>query len=282
MIYDQIIPLWPEGSSHNASPDHLMLAGRPAMKHFTPVGTDPTQPPRAAIVICPGGGYGNRALHEGDPFAIMLTQHGIDAFVLDYRIAPNRYPASYSDACRAIRMVRANAKQWHIDPNRVGLMGFSAGGHLAATVASQPNLHVDAQDDLAADFSARPDRVILGYPVISSTAPTSHQGSFKNLLGEEGKDSDAYKQLHKQLSNELHVTADAPPAFIFQTAEDKVVPPQNALSYAMACANAGVKCELHLFEQGGHGVGLAFKHPTLRPWTSLMMTWLEAWTHLAK
>lgn len=283
MTHDKIYHLWPDGSSHNEAPDHLMIAGRPAIKHYATPETERTKTPRAAIVICPGGGYANRAMHEGDPFAALFNLHGIEAFVLDYRIAPNRYPGSYSDACRAIRLVRSKANELNIDPNRVGLMGFSAGGHLAATVASQPTLHVDEQDDLAANFSAKPDRVMLGYPVISGIAPTRHQGSFNHLLGEDPLDKDSlgserFKALSQQLSNELHVTADAPPAFIFQTAQDQGVPPQNALAYAMACANAGVKCELHIFEKGGHGLGMALKQPTLRIWTDLLMTWLQEWT----
>lgn len=286
MIHDKLYHLWPDGSSHNDAPDALMIAGRPAIKHYMTPEKERSQTPRAAIVICPGGGYANRAMHEGDPFASLFNQHGIEAFVLDYRIAPHRYPGSYSDACRAIRLVRSKATELNIDPNRVGLMGFSAGGHLAATVAAQPQLHVDEQDDLAATFSARPDRVMLGYPVISGIAPTRHQGSFNQLLGETQKDesqySESFKKLSRQLSNELHVTADAPPAFIFQTASDTGVPPQNALAYAMACANAGVKCELHVFEKGGHGLGMAYNHPTLRIWTELLMSWLGDWTQPTK
>lgn len=282
MIHDRFIPLWPDGCPHNDAPDRLMDAGRPALRYFHTPERNAATKTRAAVIICPGGGYGNRARHEGDPFASLLNLHGIEAFVLDYRIAPHRYPGSYSDTCRAIRLVRSMAAELNIDPNRVGLMGFSAGGHLAATVATQPTLHVDEHDDLAGEYSAKPDRVILGYPVISGVAPTSHQGSFHNLLGKENQGSESYETLRRQLSNELHVTADAPPAFVFQTASDTGVPPQNALSFAMSYANAGVKCELHVFEQGGHGLGMALQFPTLRPWTELMMNWLAPWTSSEK
>lgn len=278
MAYDRLIPLWPENCPHNHAPDELMAHQGPAMRHFlAPQRRNPPRP-RAAVVICPGGGYGFRACHEGDPFAQLLNQHGIEAFVLDYRVAPNRHPAPLADACRAIRLVRANATPWNIDPQRIAIMGFSAGGHLAATAATQPSLHNDPHDDLAPAISARPDRVILGYPVISSHDTIAHQGSFNNLLGEDHRATPQGQALRQQLSNDLHITSDAPPAFIFHTTQDTSVPPHNALRYALACAEAGVRCELHLFEQGQHGLGMALTHSTLRPWTQLLMTWLEPWT----
>jgi acetyl esterase/lipase len=277
MAYDQLIPLWPATCVHNQNPDELMAHRGPAVRYFKAPERRPPPQPRAAILICPGGGYGLRACHEGDPLAYLFNTHGIDAFVLDYRVKPNPYPAAYSDACRALRLIRSQAASMHIDPQRLGLMGFSAGGHLAALVASQPELHLDEHDDLAASVSARPDRVILGYPVISANPAIAHAGSFINLLGQGHESTEQGRALRQTLSNELHITPSAPPAFVFHTASDTGVPPQNALHYALACANAGVKCELHLFEQGSHGLGMALTHPTLRPWTQLLMTWLEEW-----
>lgn len=273
------INLWPDGCPHNNAPDATMLtrACRPAMRFYPVPERIKSTTPRAAILVCPGGGYGGRAPHEGEPFATLFNHYGIQAFVVDYRVSPHRFPAPYSDVCRAIRLVRSRAEEFNIDPNRIGLMGFSAGGHLASTVATQPDLHHDEHDDLAGKFSARPDRVMLGYPVISSDVAIAHQGSFKNLLGADVFDRPDGAKWLKQLSNELQVNSNTPPAFLFHTAEDQGVPPQNSLRFALACADAGVKCEYHQFEAGPHGVGMGLNSTSLRPWTQLLMTWLSDW-----
>ncbi len=271
------IPLWPDGCPHNDAPDRQMESGRAALLHYRAPFRRKADLPRAAVIVCPGGGYTFRACHEGEPLATLFNQYGIDAFVLDYRVSPQWFPASYSDACRAVRLVRSLAGQCNLDPQRIGLMGFSAGGHLAAAVALQPGLHHDEHDDLASQFAAKPDRVILGYPVITCLPPHAHRTCFRNLVGPEHEDTPRGQQLRRQLSNELHVTPDAPPAFIFHTAGDAEVVCQNSLQLALAYADAGVKCEYHQFEQGPHGEGMALSYPKLRIWTPLLMQWLADW-----
>jgi acetyl esterase/lipase len=193
------------------------------------------------------------------------------AFVLKYRLGPRyHHPIELGDAQRAIRTLRSHAAEWRLDPARLGIMGFSAGGHLAMTASTWS----DAGNSQAADpvdrASSRPDFAVLGYPVISMTAEWTHKGSQRNLLGET-PDPD----LAKRLSGENAVTADTPPTFIFQTNEDKTVPAENAVQYYLALRKAGVAAELHVFEKGAHGVGLANDIPALSPWSSLLATWLR-------
>jgi len=226
---------------------------------------------QAAVIVCPGGGYQRRAPHEGEPFARLFAEHGFVGVVLHYRVAPNRHPLPMTDACRAVRMVRHMAADLNIGANRVALMGFSAGGHLASTVATQPNLHRDAQDDLAGNFSARPDRLILGYPVISFVTKY-HTGSAQSLLGDSPS-----LEARRQLANELHVTAQNPPAFLFHTADDPAVPVENSLNFAAACFAHGVPVALHVFPHGRHGVGMAGDDPVLKKWPELLMDWLRSW-----
>jgi len=227
---------------------------------------------RPAIIVCPGGAYSGLAAHEGAPFAELFASNGYAAFVLHYRVKPHTFPAPIADACRAVRLVRERAHDLGVDPNRVALMGFSAGGHLVATVATQPDLVRDEADDLQSKHSARPDRLILGYPVISF-ADFGHLGSAINLCGSEpGWDK------RRQLSNELHVTKDNPSTFIFHTSDDGSVPIINALNFAAALYHHNVPVELHSFEHGRHGVGMAADNPKLKPWTDLLLLWLEGWT----
>jgi acetyl esterase/lipase len=225
-----------------------------------------------AMVVCPGGGYQNLASnHEGRQVANFLNSLGMAAFVLKYRLGPRyHHPIELGDAQRAIRTLRSHAAEWRLDPARLGIMGFSAGGHLAMTASTWS----DAGNPQAADpvdrASSRPDFAVLGYPVISMTAEWTHKGSQRNLLGET-PDPD----LAKRLSGENAVTADTPPTFIFQTNEDKTVPAENAVQYYLALRKAGVAAELHVFEKGAHGVGLANDIPALSPWSSLLATWLR-------
>jgi len=171
-----------------------------------------------------------------------------------------------------MRLLRKNADKYNIEPERIGIMGFSAGGHLASTVATQPDLYKDPQDDLADSFSARPDRVILGYPVISFVDDYAHKGSARSLLGDEPDPAMA-----KQLSNNHQVSTNNPPAFLFHTADDSGVPPQNSISFAEACLKNNVPVELHVYQSGRHGVGMALEDYSLKTWTELLINWLKPW-----
>lgn len=225
----------------------------------------------SAMVVCPGGGYGGLAEHEGKPIAEWLNTLGVTAFVLQYRLGPKyHHPIEMEDAQRAIRIVRIRVGEWNLDPTRIGIMGFSAGGHLASTVAT----HFDSGNPAAPDptdrVSCRPDVVVLGYPVITMTEPYTHAGSRDNLLGKNPSPA-----LIDLLSNEKHVTSDTPPCFIIQTADDPVVPAKNAEMFAAACRAAGVPVELHVFPHGPHGIGLGGTDPVLSTWPKLCAEWLD-------
>ena len=221
----------------------------------------------AAMVICPGGGYGGLAQHEGKDYAEWLAQHGITSFVLKYRLgsAGYRHPVMLQDAARAVRTVRARSSEWSLDPKRVGIMGSSAGGHLASTLLT----HFDDGNALSSNSieteSSRPDLGILCYPVITMGEHT-HRGSKRNLLGENPSD-----ELVNLLSNELQVTTNTPPTFLWHTAEDTGVVPQNSMLFAMALQKNRVPYELHIYEKGKHGIGLANGHP----WTEQCLRWLK-------
>lgn len=260
--------LWPDGSENNGKNENY----RPKIRIYYPTQRKDMKDRYAAVLICPGGGYYVQAPHEGQPLAQLFAMNGLVGIVLTYRVYPDRYPGSYSDACRAMRILRANAETYNINPDRIGIMGFSAGGHLASTIATQPELYKDPKDDLASSYSARPDRVVLGYPVISFIDDYAHMGSAKSLLGEEPD-----KSMAKQLSNNHQVTKDNPPAFLFHTAEDKGVPVQNSLSFAEACIINNVPVELHVYPFGDHGVGMALDDPSLKSWTELLINWLKPW-----
>ena len=260
------INLWPDDCPHDVE----LPFGRPRLEIHLPAGE--SAKPRAAIVVLPGGGYGGNAPHEGTPFAELFASRGIVGIVCWYRVNPHGWPAPYADAARAIRLVRSMADELNIDPEWVGLMGFSAGGHNAANVATNPELHLDEHDELAGKISARPNRLILGYPVISFVS-YHHAGSCQNLLGQG-----AGPNLRRRFSHELNVTAENPPTFIFHTDEDPGVPAENALMFVTALRAKGVATELHLFQPGGHGLGMAADDPQLRIWPELMINWLGDWT----
>jgi acetyl esterase/lipase len=215
------------------------------------------KPNGAAVVICPGGGYGNLANdHEGKQVAEYFNGLGVHAFVLQYRIAKDdrKGPlgkAPLLDAQRAIRMVRSMAAEKKFDPQRVGLMGFSAGGHLASTAGT----HFDDGDQAASDpidrISCRPDFLILAYPVISMEQGVTHGGSRKNLFGDKPTDEQI-----AEFSNDRKVTDKTPPTFLFHTNEDTAVVPENSVRFYLACKKAKVPVELHIYEKGRHGVGL--------------------------
>jgi len=225
-----------------------------------------------AVIVCPGGGYGALAMnHEGRQVANWLNALGITAFVLKYRLGPRyHHPIEIGDAQRAIRMVRFRASDFRVSPDRIGIMGFSAGGHLASTTATHFNAGEPAAADPIDRTGSRPDFAILVYPVISFTAPYTHKGSLKNLLGETPD-----PQLVKELSTELHVTAQTPPTFLFSTSADTAVPSENSVAFYLALHKAGVPAELHIFEKGPHGVGLDLKDPALGVWPTLLANWLR-------
>jgi acetyl esterase/lipase len=224
------------------------------------------------IIVCPGGGYGALAMnHEGRQVANYLNSVGISAFVLKYRLGPKyHHPVELGDAQRAIRLVRSRAKEFNIEADKVGILGFSAGGHLASTAGT----HFDAGKADAADpidrISSRPDYLVLAYPVISFTTAYTHKGSLKNLLGDNPD-----PELVKSLSSELQVTAQTPPTFLFSTSGDTGVPPENSVLFYLALHQAGVPAEIHIFEKGPHGTGLGGMDPALEEWPRLLVTWFR-------
>ena len=262
----QLIPLWPAaapGAQGTADADI------PAFTVYLPRTMAPGTP---AMIVCPGGGYGGLAAnHEGRQVANFLNSLGMAAFVLRYRLGPKyHHPVQLGDAQRALRTVRAHAAEWRIDPGRIGIMGFSAGGHLAMTASTMFDGGSAEAPDGVDRVSSRPDFAVLGYPVISMTASWTHQGSKRNLLGET---PDA--ALAARLSGENAVTRDTPPTFIFQTNQDAAVPAENSVHYYLALRQAGVAAEMHIFERGAHGVGLANDNPALSAWSGLLANWLR-------
>ncbi len=275
-------PLWPEGApgaQGSETGDKFHAGDVPTITLYSPPEEKATG---AVFVVCPGGGYGFLATdHEGREVAEWLNSLGVAAVVLKYRLGPKyRHPAMLQDAQRAIRTVRAKAGEWGLDPARVGIIGFSAGGHLASTAST----HFDKGNPEASDpierQSSRPDRAVLVYPVITAQPPVGHAGSFKNLLGDNPSE-----EMLRNLSNETQVTKDTPPTFLAHTNEDTGVPAENALLYVLALRKAGVPVELHLFEKGRHGLGLGLgtgwaehkiaPEPSFAVWPTLCATWLK-------
>jgi acetyl esterase/lipase len=224
----------------------------------------------AAIVVCPGGGYSHLSnIKEGSSVAEWLNSLGISAFVLNYRLGMRYHePNQLLDAARAVRTVRSRAKEWGLDGNRIGILGFSAGGHLASTLGT----HFDAGKANANDeidrVSSRPDLMVLIYPVITM-GDLTHKGSKLNLLGENPT-----PDLVNRYSNELHVTKNTPPTFLVHTMSDTAVPVENSLMFASALRKEGVPFEFHLYEQGPHGFGLAPANPVLASWAGRCSDWL--------
>jgi acetyl esterase/lipase len=228
----------------------------------------------AAMVICPGGGYGGLAPHEGEGYARWLSGKGVTCFVLKYRLgsAGYRYPVEFEDGARAIRLVRARAAEWKLDPNRIGIIGSSAGGHLASMVMTRFDAGNSNATDVVERQSSRPDLAILCYPVITMGKFT-HEGSKHNLLG-----TNPPPELVEKTSSELQVTKDSPPCFIWSTDEDKTVPVENTLQFADALRKAGVPFELHVYQRGGHGQGLGSRQydpEKWLPWVGECSRWLK-------
>ena len=263
----QTIPLWERGAPGALGNDD---SDKPTLTIYLTL--HPAES-RTAVIVFPGGGYGMLASnHEGRQVANWFNALGVTGFVVKYRLGPRyHHPIELGDAQRAIRMVRSRAAEFGISPDRIGIMGFSAGGHLASTAG----IHFDSGNASAADpidrFSCRPVFMILAYPVISFTAPYTHQGSATNLLGEN-----ADPKLRAELSSELHVTAQTPPTFLFSTDADTAVPPENTVAFYLALRKAGVPAEMHVFEKGPHGVGLDLDDPMLGQWPTLLANWLRS------
>jgi acetyl esterase/lipase len=262
-------PLWPDGAPGALGKEAKDI---PTLTVYLP---EEGKSSGGAVVICPGGGYGMLANHEGEHYARFLNEQGIAGFVLKYRLGSGgyRHPIMLQDAARAIRTVRARAAEWKVDPKRIGIMGSSAGGHLASTMLTHFDAgKIDAPDPVERQ-SSRPDAGILCYAVITLGQYT-HQGSKNNLLGNQPSD-----ELVRNLSNELQVTKETPPCFIWHTWEDKAVPIENSLQFAEAMQKSGVSFDLHVYQQGGHGLGLGSSQwdPAKRhPWTGDLVYWLKA------
>ncbi len=258
--------LWPDGAP-GAKGDSL--ADRPALFLYPAPDERATG---AGVVVCPGGGYATLATgHEGRAVANWLNEYGISAFVLRYRHGPRyQHPWPLRDAQRAMRMVRAHAQAWRVDPDRLGILGFSAGGHLASTVGT----HIESGNATAADslarFSTRPDFMTLIYPVISMSEPFTHEGSRRMLLG-----NDPDSSLMREWSSEKQVTPQTPPTFLVHTGTDEGVPAENSVHFYLALRKADVPAEMHLYEEGPHGFGLAPTDPVLSSWSDRWVDWVR-------
>jgi acetyl esterase/lipase len=268
------IPLWPQGAPGalgNASPgDQPRITPFPAPKM-------PGRETHTAVLILPGGSYiGLATDHEGLQVAKWLNNLGVSAFMLEYRLGPKyHHPIEMNDAKRGLRWVRSHAAEYGYDPNRVGVWGFSAGGHLASTLGT----HFDAGDPSPADpidrLGSRPDFMILTYPLIAPLGPASVR-SFENLLGQN-----ADPALVESLTNDRQVTAQTPPAFLVAADDDPAVSPENSVDFYLALRKAKVPAELHIYKNGGHGFGLAPFDPVLSTWTTLLANWLRVNGYLA-
>ncbi len=259
------VPLWPAGA-----PGALGSAAedRPSVTPYLP---DAGRATGAAMLVFPGGGYQHLALdHEGAQIARWLNSLGVAAFVVRYRLGPRyHHPAMEQDALRAVRLVRARAAEWRVDARRVGVIGFSAGGHMAATAATRFGSAPAAASDAVDRESARPDVAVLAYPVVTMADPLAHKGSRTNLLGDAPN-----PELVRALSLETQVTRDTPPTFLVATTDDAVVPVENSLLFYRALHAAGVPVELHVFESGHHGFGLAPGDAVLSGWVPQCAAWL--------
>lgn len=259
--------LWPNGAPGALGDKD---DDKPTLTAFLPA---PDKATGAAIVICPGGGYGGLAPHEGAGYAQWLAENGIAGLVLKYRLGSHgyRHPAMLNDAARAVRLARSKADEWHVDVKRVGIMGSSAGGHLASTLLTHFDAGKADDPDPIEHFSSRPDIGILCYPVITM-GPLTHGGSKKNLLGDNPP-----QELVDLLSNEKQVTKDTPPTFLFHTWEDGAVKVENSLMFAEALRAAGVPFDLHIYQKGQHGMGLGGGRAggPHHPWAADCLYWLK-------
>lgn len=262
----ETILLWPDGAPGALGTE---AKDKPRVVVYRAPRDDSASTP--AIVICPGGGYGHLALdHEGHQIASWLNSIGVTGVILEYRHRGKGYghPAPLQDVQRAMRHVRHHAGDWHVDPSKVGVIGFSAGGHLASSVSVHHDDGDAEADDAIERQSCRPDFSVLCYAVLAFGQPFTHKGSQRNLLGKQPT-----ADLIAKMSSDRQVTAMTPPTFLWHTTADGVVPPENSIAYYMALRKHKVPCEMHLFEKGRHGIGLGKGHAAER-WPELCQRWL--------
>ena len=256
------IPIWP-----GIPPGYKPEFDQP-LPSLTPYLIHADQP-TGMVIVLPGGGYEMKADYEGKPVAEWLNDAGIAAAVLDYRVAPYRHPYPLLDARRAVQLVRNNAVEWKINPHKVAILGFSAGGHLAASSGNILDPFPGMPSNPTNRLDSHPDALVLCYPVISFIR-SAHTGSMENLLGPNPSD-----QLRQELSADVNVSSQSPPSFIWHTADDDVVPVANALLFAQALNAHQVPFELHIFPNGPHGMALAWDNAVVGQWRALCITWLK-------
>jgi acetyl esterase/lipase len=226
----------------------------------------------AAVVICPGGGYMIEAMdHEGYEMAEWLAAQGVAGIVLKYRLPYGHHEIPLKDAQRAMRIVRQKAKEWGINPSKIGIAGSSAGGHLASTAGTRFDLGKPDSIDPIEKFSCRPDFMLLLYPVITFNEEFGHMGSRNNLIGAGNK-----WELVERYSNELQVTAQTPPTFLILADDDKGVPSRNSIEFYMALKKHKIPAEMHIFRDGGHGFGMTKKNLPVDQWPTLFAQWMKA------
>jgi acetyl esterase/lipase len=264
--------LWPNGA-HGAHGNEDI--DKPSLTIYLPEGANTT---KTGVVVAPGGGYEHLAMgHEGVDVARWLNARGVAAFVLKYRLGPKyHYPVELEDAQRAIRMVRANAAEYGVVEDHVGMWGFSAGGHLTATAGTHFDTGNAGASDVVERQGSRPDFLILAYPVITLEGQYAHGGSRKYLLGD-----DPDPAVMASVSAQTQVTKDTPPTFLFATTDDETVPVMNSVMFYEALVKAGVPVEMHLFQHGPHGVGLAPARPELSGWPDLLAKWMRERGYMA-
>ena len=266
MVSPKMILLWPNGAPGAQGDEDI---DKPSLTVYLPAGPNAT---KTGVVVVPGGGYQHLAMEkEGTSIAEWLNARGVAAFVLKYRLGPKyHHPVELEDAQRAIRTVRANAAEYGIATDHVGVWGFSAGGHLTATAGTRFDAGNASSPDVIERQGSRPDFLVLAYPVITLEEPYVHHGSLNNLLGDSPDPA-----LVRSLSAETQVTKDTPPTFLFATTDDQTVPVMNSVMFYEALVKAGVPVEMHLFQHGGHGAGLAAANPQLSVWPDLVIKWMR-------
>ena len=243
-------------------------ADTPNAMTFYPAKAEGQQP---CVVVMPGGGYNGRAAHEGEPIARFFHSVGMHAAVLHYRVNPNRFPAALADAQRAIRLIRANAKEWGVDPSKIVTCGFSAGGHLCASSILYEDVYRDAiKTDTIDELPHLPNGAILCYPVISFSPEHGHVKSGYRLLGEEH-----YEAEYRKFDLTQYVTEQTPPVFLWHTSEDAGVSVKNSLRFAEKLRDCHIPFELHVFPKGPHGIGLAEAYPDASKWPTLAADWIR-------